>query len=84
MREVVGQSGGDYKIGPGTLYDNLRTLLAAGLVTEFEEAVEGGEPRRVFHLTEMGGTALATELERLHEVVQTGRRRLAVSQAGRA
>ena len=84
MREVVSLSGGDYKIGPGTLYANLRTLLTNGLVTEFQEAVEIGEPRRVFHLTKTGAAALEGELERLQGLVRAGRQRFAASRAGSA
>ena len=34
MLEVVRQSAGRYKVGPGTLYDNLKKLLKLGLVEE--------------------------------------------------
>jgi DNA-binding PadR family transcriptional regulator len=37
MQEIAAISSGEYKLGPGTLYDNLKTLLAAGVVTEFSE-----------------------------------------------
>ena len=37
MLEVARQSGGQYKIGPGTLYDNLKKLLRLGLVEEAPE-----------------------------------------------
>jgi DNA-binding PadR family transcriptional regulator len=32
MREVARQSDGRYKLGPGTLYDNLQKLLDQGIV----------------------------------------------------
>jgi DNA-binding PadR family transcriptional regulator len=84
MREVVAISGGGFKVGPGTLYDNLRTLLAQGVVSEFAEAVENGEPRRMYHLTELGVRVLDDELERLRMVVKTGRERLSAARAGGA
>ncbi len=34
MQEVARQSDGKYKIGPGTLYDNLKKLMNDGLVEE--------------------------------------------------
>ena len=34
MLEAARQSDGKYKLGPGTLYDNLKKLLAAGIVEE--------------------------------------------------
>ena len=32
MREIARQSDGRYKLGPGTLYDNLQKLLDQGIV----------------------------------------------------
>jgi DNA-binding PadR family transcriptional regulator len=34
MQEIARQSDGKYKIGPGTLYDNLKKLMNDGLVEE--------------------------------------------------
>jgi DNA-binding PadR family transcriptional regulator len=34
MQEVDRQSDGQYKLGPGTLYDNLQKLMNQGLVEE--------------------------------------------------
>ena len=34
MQEVSHQSGGAYKLGPGTLYDNLEKLIEQGLVKD--------------------------------------------------
>lgn len=75
LQEVKVVSGGDYKIGPGTLYDNLRGLLAADLVSEFEE-VSKAEARRMYHLTSSGQEVLELELKRLSDVVRAGRERL--------
>ena len=36
-RRPRGSHGGDYKIGPGTLYDNLKTLIAHALVSEVRD-----------------------------------------------
>ena len=79
MLEVARQSGGAYKIGPGTLYDNLKKLLKLGLV---EESPGGGadefdkEPRRTYHLTDTGSSVLAAETERLTGVLRQARRGL--------
>lgn len=80
MQETVRLSGGDYKMGPGTLYDNLRALIVAGLVEEWEVTEEGGEARRLYHLTQSGAALLADELKRLAQVVKAGRSRLAAGQ----
>jgi DNA-binding PadR family transcriptional regulator len=77
MQEIAAISCGEYKLGPGTLYDNLKTLLAAGVVTEFSEKNAPGEARRLYHLTDSGTAVLDAELKRLRSVVQAGRKRLA-------
>ena len=81
MQETLRLSGGDYKIGPGTLYDNLRTILARGLVAEVEADESGREPRRMYRLTQSGAGILDHELKRLERVVKAGRRHLAATPA---
>jgi len=77
MLETSRLSDGDYRMGPGTLYDNLKTLLANGLVSEVEADLAGDEPRRMYKLTKAGAAVLTDELKRLDQVVKAGRRRLA-------
>ena len=84
MQETLRLSGGDYKIGPGTLYDNLRSIIAQGLVSEVEADAGGEEPRRMYRLTTDGAAVLESELNRLAQVVKTGRRRLAAGQTREA
>jgi DNA-binding PadR family transcriptional regulator len=43
MQEVLRQSDGRYKLGPGTLYDNLQKLLSGGLVEEAPRATDDYE-----------------------------------------
>jgi DNA-binding PadR family transcriptional regulator len=45
MQEVARQSGGQYKLGPATLYDNLQKLTNQGIVEDAPGAPEG-DPRR--------------------------------------
>jgi DNA-binding PadR family transcriptional regulator len=74
MLEVARQSGGKYKIGPGTLYDNLKKLLKLGLVEEAPAEASGDEePRRKYRLTQVGGSVLAAETERLTGVLRKAR-----------
>jgi DNA-binding PadR family transcriptional regulator len=77
MQGVARESGGDYKIGPGTLYDNLRTLLRAGLVDEIAEGDSAEDARRIYRLTKVGAAVLEDELARLNGLVKAGRARLA-------
>jgi DNA-binding PadR family transcriptional regulator len=76
MLEVARQSGGQYKMGPGTLYDNIKKLLKLGLVEESPAESAGNEPRRKYRLTQMGSSVLAAETERLTGVLREARRGL--------
>jgi len=75
MQEVARQSDGQYKLGPGTLYDNLQKLMTQGIVRESErKRVEGDDPRRRYYrLTPLGRSILAAEVERLEGVVREAR-----------
>jgi DNA-binding PadR family transcriptional regulator len=73
MLEVARQSAGSYKIGPGTLYDNLRKLAATGLVEEPPPTPEN-PTRRLYHLTDLGSAVLAAETDRLTHVLREARR----------
>ncbi|WP_213806276.1 helix-turn-helix transcriptional regulator [Granulicella sp. dw_53] len=80
MLEAARHSGGQYKIGPGTLYDNLKKLLAAGLVEESQrEDLETGE-RRKFQITTLGYDVLAAEVERLSGVLRHARRSIRLAE----
>jgi DNA-binding PadR family transcriptional regulator len=76
MQSVKRQSGGDYKLGPGTLYSNLDRLLASGLVSGTERRLKGGDTRREYRLTPGGEQALRLEIRRLRQVVDVARTRL--------
>ncbi len=71
MQEVARQSEGRYKLGPGTLYDNLQRLLAQGLVEEAGRPNSDDDPRRrYYHLASPGRRVLAAEIDRLEGVVR--------------
>jgi DNA-binding PadR family transcriptional regulator len=85
MKEVKGLSNGDFRIGPGTLYDNLKTLMLEGMVTEIPAVqTEAESSRRRYHLTSSGAALLTSELQRLNLVLKTGKRRLASVEAREA
>lgn len=74
MREVARQSDGRYKLGPGTLYDNLQRLLDQGIVEERSPGSRGDDPRRRYYrLSRFGRGLLATEIARLEGVVREAR-----------
>src|SRR5215510_12491111 len=59
-------------LDPGNLYRVIKRLLADGLVAEAGQrsaADAGGERRRYYRLTPLGGRVLAAELERLRSLV---------------
>lgn len=85
MQEVARQSEGNYKIGPGTLYDNLKKLLSQGLVEETGARTSADDPRRRYYrLKALGKGVLAAEVERLDGVVQEARTHLRMLKPGRA
>src|SRR5262245_17874084 len=69
MQEVSRQSEGQYKLGPGTLYDNLQRLMDQGLVQEAGHSNEVSR-RRYYRLHSLGRSVLAAEIARLEGVVR--------------
>ena len=76
LQAVKRQSGGTFKLGPGTLYANLDRLLAAGLVGESERKQKDGETRREYSLTANGERVLRDEMRRLRHMLSVARTRL--------
>jgi len=71
MLEVTRQSEGQYKLGPGTLYDNLRKLMTQRCVEEVHKRATDDYPRRRYYrLTGLGRRVLAAEVTRLEGVVR--------------
>jgi DNA-binding PadR family transcriptional regulator len=76
MRQVADQSGGKVRLGPGTLYSSIKTLLEAGLIEEIEEAPDtepGSERRRYYRLTTAGRKLVRSEAERLADLLRVAR-----------
>jgi DNA-binding PadR family transcriptional regulator len=79
MQEVATQSDGIYKIGPGTLYDNLQKLIQSGWVQELGPRRGDDDPRRRYYrLTDAGRDVLKAETARLTQVVREARTRLRI------
>jgi DNA-binding PadR family transcriptional regulator len=77
MQEVLRQSQGQYKLGPGTLYDNLQKLVERRFVQELGHCAGDDDPRRRYYrLTSRGRGVLAAEVARLEGVVREGKLRL--------
>jgi DNA-binding PadR family transcriptional regulator len=71
MRHVAEQTAGRMRLGPGTLYSSIQTLLEAGLIEETER--ENEERRRFYRLTSAGRRCVRDEVERLEELVRVAR-----------
>jgi len=85
MQEVARQSEGKYKLGPGTLYDNLQKLILRKLVQELGHRPGDDDPRRRYYrLTGLGRGVLAAETDRLGDVVREARLRLQIAKPRRA
>src|ERR1700729_289030 len=66
MQEVARESGGQYKLGPGTLYDNLQKLMNQGLVEEAPAKSADDDPRRRYYrMSGLGRRILLAEVTRL-------------------
>jgi DNA-binding PadR family transcriptional regulator len=92
IKEVTRNSDGHYRLGPGTLYDNLKKLMEAGLVADAvtsssskRKPVSSKEDdRRFYTLTKDGKNALAAEVDRLQSVVKEAKIRLQEARTGKA
>lgn len=76
MRQVAEQTDGRVRLGPGTLYSSIRTLLEEGLIEELdprEDARPGEERRRYYRLTSAGRKLARSEAQRLAEVLRVAR-----------
>ena len=74
MQEVLRQSEGKYKLGPGTLYDNLQKLLEQSIVREAAPRSSSTDSRRRYYrLTPFGRRLLATEVDRLESALRAAR-----------
>jgi DNA-binding PadR family transcriptional regulator len=85
MQDVARQSEGKYKMGPGTLYDNLQKLIRWGWVEELGRKAGDDDPRRRYYrLSSLGRRTLEEEIARLAGVVREARWRLGAAKPRRA
>jgi DNA-binding PadR family transcriptional regulator len=85
MLEVARQSDRQYKIGPGTLYDNLQKLIQRGWVQDLGQRPGDDDPRRRYYrLTAAGCHVLEAETARLAQVIREARSRLRLANPRRA
>lgn len=78
MRQVEEQTGGRVRLGPGTLYGSIQSLLEEKFIVEAglpEDAKPGEERRRYYRLSESGRKLARAEAEKLADVLRVARAR---------
>jgi len=76
MRQVEEQTDGRVRLGPGTLYSSIQTLLEAKLIEEVDaraDAKLGHERRRYYRLTAGGRKLARSEADRLADLLRVAR-----------
>ncbi len=76
MRQVEEQTDGRIRLGPGTLYSSIQTLLEAKLIEELDQREDtelGHERRRYYRLTSAGRKLAIAEAERLADLLRVAR-----------
>jgi DNA-binding PadR family transcriptional regulator len=72
-KEILRQTDGQVRMGPGTLYGTLRRLLDLSWVEVSESPEDADERRRYYRLTGLGKRALQAEVHRMDALVRAAR-----------
>jgi len=78
MQEVLRITGGDTRLGPGTLYRSIQRMLVGGLIEELDIALDGEADdvrRRHYRVTRRGRSVAGTHAQRLALLVDAARAR---------
>jgi len=76
MRQVAEQTDGRMRLGPGTLYSSIQSLLEGKFIEEIdlrEDTKLGQERRRYYRLTSAGRKLARSEAERLADLLRVAR-----------
>ena len=76
LSEVASLTGGAVRLAPGTLYTNIKRLVAGGLIEESEERPDPGrddQRRRYYRLTAAGQQVAVAEVTRMRTLVARAR-----------
>lgn len=76
MRQVEEQTEGRMRLGPGTLYSSIQSLLEEKLIEEVDmrdDSEPGSGRRRYYRLTSAGRKLARTEAERLAGILRVAR-----------
>ena len=75
MKEAETISGGQFTMGPGTLYTAIQRLLELGLIEETSTSSDSERRRRYYRLSRSGSQVLKAELNRMESLVLSAQRR---------
>jgi DNA-binding PadR family transcriptional regulator len=79
MRQVEQQSDGRMRLGPGTLYSSIQTLLEEKFIEEVDsprgDSAPNSERRRYYRLTAAGRRLARSEADRLADLLRVARSR---------
>ena len=78
MKQSIEDSGGRVKLGPGTLYGNIKKMIVSGLIEETNERPDPSlddSRRRYYRLTARGISTLNAEMDRMSSLVTLGHKR---------
>jgi DNA-binding PadR family transcriptional regulator len=73
LKDVLEQTDGVVRLGPGTIYGTLQRLMESGWVEEADGPAAADERRRHYRLTRSGRNALDAEVQRMETLVRTAR-----------
>ena len=72
--EVAARTGGEVRLGPGTLYSAIQKMLDSGLIEEWTPAEGSADPRRRYYrITRRGRSLVGSEAARLEQLVDAAR-----------
>jgi DNA-binding PadR family transcriptional regulator len=77
IQNVAARTGGELKIGAGTLYRSIQRMLDQGLVVETRERPapnDDDERRRYYRITKFGSQVARAEARRLAQLVKFARK----------
>ena len=77
LQSITRRTGGQVRMGTGTLYGIIKRLLADGWIEESDERPDPSlddERRRYYRLTRLGAQVASAEAERMAQLVTAARR----------
>lgn len=73
VAEAESRTGGDVRMGPGTLYNSIKKLLELKLIANVSTDPDDDPRRRYYRITRSGRAALAQEARKLDRVLDAAR-----------